>query len=157
MNACVEPYSRRPRAIAHADRLAQAVDLNMVAAGWTPTVDTYLGRVTKARILLAVEEARGNAAASRIDHLKKGEMAERAEVLLAGSGWLPEPLHTAGRALPEPVEVTDAKPDTADIARAMQVSDPEPDGAAEPITAEQDEEAEAIDPELELAHAIAAE
>ena len=54
-----EAYNRKPRALAHADRLAQAVDLDMVAAGWTPTVDNYLGRVTKARILAAVREAKG--------------------------------------------------------------------------------------------------
>jgi len=39
-----------------------------------------------------VREAKGEQAAQLIDHLKKGEMAEKAEVLLAGSGWLPEPL-----------------------------------------------------------------
>ncbi|MCF3987959.1 DNA-binding protein, partial [Pseudomonas aeruginosa] len=39
VNAVIEPYTRRPRAILHADRLAQAVDLDMAGAGWTPTVD----------------------------------------------------------------------------------------------------------------------
>ena len=71
----------------------------MTAAGWTPTVDGYLGRVTKARILEAVAEAKGEAAADRIAHLKKGDMAAGAERLLAGSGWLPEPLRTPGRSL----------------------------------------------------------
>jgi ParB family chromosome partitioning protein len=55
--------------------------------------------VTKARILQAVREARGGQAAQLIEHLKKGEMAERAQELLAGSGWLPEPLRTPGRAI----------------------------------------------------------
>lgn len=64
----------------------------MAAAGWTPTVDTYLGRVPKARILEAVREAKGDSAAQLIDHLKKADMAAEAERLLAGSGWLPEPL-----------------------------------------------------------------
>ena len=36
--------------LAQADRLARAVGLDMVAAGWRPTVDNYLGRVTKPRI-----------------------------------------------------------------------------------------------------------
>ncbi|MEW6017816.1 MAG: ParB/RepB/Spo0J family partition protein, partial [Pseudomonadota bacterium] len=54
VNAVAEPYNRRPKAIAHADRLAAAVGLDMAAAGWTPTVDNFLGRVTKARILGAV-------------------------------------------------------------------------------------------------------
>jgi ParB family chromosome partitioning protein len=99
VNAVIEPYNRRPRAIAHADRLAQALDLDMTAAGWRPTVDNFLGRVTKARILQAVREARGAAQAQLIDHLKKAEMAEQAEGLLETSGWLPEPLRTPGRTI----------------------------------------------------------
>ena len=66
----------------------------MAAAGWKPTVDTFLGRVTKARILQAVTEAKGERAAERIAHLKKGDMAREAEALLADSGWLPEALRT---------------------------------------------------------------
>ena len=97
LNAMFEPYNRRPRALAHADRLAEALGLDMVAAGWSPAIENYLGRVTKAQILSAVREAKGEQAAQLIDHLKKGEMAERAEALLAGSGWLPEPLRTPGR------------------------------------------------------------
>jgi ParB family chromosome partitioning protein len=83
------------RRLAQADRLAQAVDLDMVEAGWQPTVDNYLGRVTKPRILEAVREAKGEAAAQLIDHLKKGDMAKEAERLLEGTGWLPEPLRGA--------------------------------------------------------------
>src|SRR3546814_7140673 len=45
--------------IAHSHVLARAAGLDMVAAGWNATVDNYLGRVTKPRILAAVEEARG--------------------------------------------------------------------------------------------------
>ena len=61
-------------------------------AGWKPSVDNYLGRVTKPRILEAVREARGESSAQLIDHLKKTDMAKEAERLLNGSGWLPEPL-----------------------------------------------------------------
>jgi ParB family chromosome partitioning protein len=104
VNAVYEAYNRKPRALAHADRIAQAVDLDMVAAGWTPTVGNYLGRVTKARILAAVREAKGARAGDRIEHLKKAEMAAQAENLLAGSGWLPEPLRTPGRIAPKAVE-----------------------------------------------------
>jgi ParB family chromosome partitioning protein len=99
LNAVVEPYNRRPKAVAHADRIAAAVDLDMTAAGWEPTVENFLGRVTKPRILLAVREARGEPEAERIEHLKKGEMAAKAQEQLAGSGWLPEPLRTPGRPL----------------------------------------------------------
>ena len=47
------------RRIDQADRLARAVNLDMVEAGWRPTVENYLGRVTKSRILEAVREAKG--------------------------------------------------------------------------------------------------
>ncbi len=99
LNAVVEAWNRRPRALAHADRLAEALNLDMVAAGWVPTVDAYLGRVTKARILQAVREAKGDGQAQLIGHLKKSEMAEKAQELLTGSGWLPEPLRTRGSEL----------------------------------------------------------
>jgi len=96
LNAVHEPWSRRPRAIAHADRLASTLSLDVVARGWTPTVDNFLGRVTRARIIQAVREAKGADVARRIETLKKGEMAREAEALLRGTGWLPEPLRTPG-------------------------------------------------------------
>ena len=64
----------------------------MVTVGWKPTVDNYLGRVTKPRILESVREAKGEQSVQLIDHLKKGDMAREAERLLEGTGWLPEPL-----------------------------------------------------------------
>ena len=78
--------------LAHSDLVARATGLDMVEAGWEPTVDTYLNRVPKARILEAVREAKGEGTAQLLDHLKKGEMASEAERLLKGSGWLPEVL-----------------------------------------------------------------
>ena len=98
VNAVSESWNRRPQALAHADVLARTVGLDMAVAGWRPTVDTFLGRVTKARILQAVTEANGERAADRIAHLKKGEMATEAEALLADTGWLPEPLRTPDEA-----------------------------------------------------------
>ena len=80
------------RRLVQADRLARAVGLDMAEAGWRPTVDNYLGRVTKPRILEAVREAKGEQSAQLIDHLKKADMAKEAERLLEGTGWLPEPL-----------------------------------------------------------------
>jgi ParB family chromosome partitioning protein len=94
VNAVHEAWSRKPRAMAHADQLAQALDLDMAAAGWRPTIDNFLGRVTKARILQAVTGTKGRHAAEQIAHLKKGDMATEAEVLLAETGWLPELLRT---------------------------------------------------------------
>ncbi|PRD43045.1 chromosome partitioning protein ParB [Phyllobacterium phragmitis] len=80
------------RRMAEAHRLTHATGLDMVEAGFRPTVENYLGRVTKARILEAVREALGEDKAQLIDHLKKADMAKEAERLLADSGWLPEPL-----------------------------------------------------------------
>ena len=39
-----------------------------------------------------MREAKGEASVQLIDHLKKPDMAKEAERLLAGQGWLPEPL-----------------------------------------------------------------
>ena len=97
VNALVQPWDRRTGAVAHADHLAGHLRLDMAAGdGWAPTVGNYLGRVTKARILAAVREVRGEIAAERIASLRKPEMAEAAEQLLAGTGWLPAPLRTPG-------------------------------------------------------------
>ncbi len=102
VNALYEPANRynEGRVSAHgvrhrlgqADVLARTLGLDMVSAGWKPTVDNYLGRVTKPRILEAVREAKGEQSVQLIDHLKKGDMAREAERLLEGTGWLPEPL-----------------------------------------------------------------
>ena len=102
VNVTQEPFNRRPRALAHGDVLARAVGLDMAVAGWRPTVDGYLGRVPKARILEAVREAKGELAAQLIDHLKKGDMAKEAERLLTDTGWVPEPLRVEAID-PEPV------------------------------------------------------
>ncbi|QHO77637.1 DNA-binding protein [Bradyrhizobium sp. CCBAU 051011] len=108
INALHEPANRynQGRVSAHgvasrldqADVLARAVGLDMVQAGWRPTIDNYLGRITKSHILDAVREAKGEASAQLIDHLKKSDMAREAERLLDGTGWLPAPLRLAGAA-----------------------------------------------------------
>ncbi len=92
LNVVIWPWNKRSRALAHADQVARSMGFDMVEAGWTPTVDNYLGRVTKGRILQAVREAKDAQSAQLIDHLKKTDMAREAERLLEGSGWLPEPL-----------------------------------------------------------------
>ncbi|MES2338744.1 MAG: ParB/RepB/Spo0J family partition protein [Pseudomonadota bacterium] len=89
-----------------ADRLARSVGLDMAEAGWRPTVDTYFGQVTKAQILEAVREARGDMPAQLIDHLKKTDMAREAERLLVDSGWVPDPLRT-----PEAAQISAPLPD----------------------------------------------
>jgi ParB family transcriptional regulator, chromosome partitioning protein len=94
------PMERRPRAMATADRLAEAVSLDMTTH-WRPTTRAYLGRVTKSHILDAVREAVSIEATERIADMKKQEMAEAAEQLLAATDWLPALLRTP-RAMQQP-------------------------------------------------------
>lgn len=94
VNAVKLPFDLRPRALASASRLAGAVALDMTGY-WRPTVQSYLGRVTKARILEAVREGVSEEAAERISGMKKAEMAAAAEQLLAATDWLPSVLRTA--------------------------------------------------------------
>ena len=102
VNAVRLPTERRPRAVATADRLAEAVSLDMTAH-WRPTARTYLGRVTKTHILAAVREAVSIEAADRMVDMKKQDMAEAAEQLLAATDWLPALLRTP-RTVQQPQE-----------------------------------------------------
>jgi ParB family chromosome partitioning protein len=101
--AGISPHGVQRRLV-QADRVARAVGLDMVAAGWRPTVENYFGRVPKHRILAAVREAKGDQAVQLLDHLKKAEMAKEAERLLDDSGWVPEPLRTVDTVATEPTD-----------------------------------------------------
>ena len=82
---------------------------------------TYLGRVTKAHILDAVREGVSDEAADRMADMKKPDMAEAAEQLLAATGWLPALMRTP-RAVQERAEqpqadaVTEANADAYSVA-----------------------------------------
>jgi ParB family chromosome partitioning protein len=132
VNAVHEPWNRAKERQAHADQLARAVALDMAAAGWAPTAENYLGRVPKARILEAVREAKGERDAQLIEHLKKSDMAAEAERLLAGAGWLPEPLRTPDIAAPEdsPVESGGAEDDALPAFLASGADSADDDGSA---------------------------
>lgn len=93
VNAIKLPMERKPRAMETADKLAEAVALDMVAL-WTPTAQNYFGRVTKSHILAAVREAAGTEAADRVAGMKKQDMADAAEKLVDGTGWLPALMRT---------------------------------------------------------------
>jgi len=95
------PWEKKPRAWATADALTTVVGLDMTAH-WSPTVRSYLGRVSKDGILSAVREAVGAEPAERIAGMKKDAMAEAAEQLLAGTGWLPAVMRTpASESVPD--------------------------------------------------------
>ncbi len=93
VNAVKLPWERKPQARETADRLAARLRLD-VSEHWAATARNYFGRVTKAHILATVREAVGDEAAARLAGLKKQPMAEAAETLLAGTGWLPPLLRT---------------------------------------------------------------
>ena len=86
---------------------AQRAGLDM-REWWTATRESYLSRVTKAGIMEAVREGAGEDAARRIEDMKKDAMAENAEALLAGKGWLPARLRVpaGAEAEPEPASET---------------------------------------------------
>lgn len=88
----VQRKEDRPDAarLAHAGQIAQAVDLDM-RTWFAPGAENYFGRINRAAILAALDEANG-AHAPSLAKLKKTELAVRAEALVTNSGWLPEPL-----------------------------------------------------------------
>jgi len=89
VNAVHKPQDRADAPhLLHADRLATALGLDMTQ-WWPPTAASYVGRVSKARILEAVTEACSKGAAENLAKLKKDALAKRAEEKLAGTGWLP--------------------------------------------------------------------
>jgi len=93
INALQVPHIRRSRELAHADRLADHVDLDM-RRHWSATTKSFFSKVTKSQILATLREVKGEAAAQMIDHLKKSDMAVEAERLVAGASWLPAPLRS---------------------------------------------------------------
>ena len=114
-----------------ADRLARAAGLDMVEAGWRPTVGNYLGRVTRARILEAVREGAGERSAQLVDHLKKSDMAREAERLLVESGWLPEPLRAADPAADPAAEAPAGQGGDSEVLPAFLMVETDEDDAGE--------------------------
>jgi len=128
VNAVKVPWERKTRQLAAAETLAQAVDLDMTQH-WTATSRTYFGRVTKAHIGAAVREAVSPEAAERIAPMKKADMADAAEQLVAGTGWLPAILRTA-KPVAEPVDQPEAV-DGVDVEGGEAAGDDNADPASE--------------------------
>jgi len=80
----------------HATLLARALKVDMTV-WFSPTADNYFARINRSQILADIDAAKGSHAPS-LDKLKKSELAARAEVLVADTGWLPAPLHAAVQA-----------------------------------------------------------
>ncbi|WP_420469980.1 ParB N-terminal domain-containing protein [Brevundimonas sp. FT23042] len=95
-----DSHDRKPDALAHAETLATATGLDMTGT-WSATAASYFSRVSKARVLEAVTEATTPEESGRIAGFRKGDMAEAAERLVEGKGWLPPLLRTVPAAEPE--------------------------------------------------------
>lgn len=141
VNAVKVPWERKTRQLAAAETLAQAVDLDMTRH-WTATSRTYFRRVIKAHIAAAVREAVTPEAADRIAPMKKADMADAAEQLVAQTGWLPPQMRTAEPEA-DPAQ-TEAVEPVATEGSALSI--------AEPVDAA--DEAEAPDTEAEDAEDI---
>lgn len=108
-----DPHDRRPGALAQAEALATVVGLDMTGT-WSATAASYFTRVPKTRVLEAVTEAVNAEEAGWIAGFKKGDMAEAAERLVEGKGWLPPVLRTVSDAAqPEDESADEPRDDDA--------------------------------------------
>ncbi|WP_339928307.1 ParB/RepB/Spo0J family partition protein [uncultured Brevundimonas sp.] len=108
-----DPHDRRPGALAQAETLVTTVGLDMTAT-WSATAASYFMRVPKTRVLEAVTEAVNAEEAGRIAGFKKSDMAEAAERLVEGKGWLPPVLRTVSDAAePERQDAGEPRDDDA--------------------------------------------
>jgi ParB family chromosome partitioning protein len=94
VNALQLPHYERRKQRAHADRLAQALKIDMTQ-WFEPTAENYFGRISKTGIEQALTEAKGADFASGVSSMKKADAAAYAERQIAGTGWLPALLRIA--------------------------------------------------------------
>lgn len=94
VNALQLPHYERRKQRAHADRLAQALKIDMTQ-WFEPTAENYFGRVSKTGIEQALTEAKGADFAAGVSGMKKADAAAYAERQIAGTEWLPALLKIA--------------------------------------------------------------
>lgn len=133
LHAVRDPHDRRPGVLAQAETLATAVGLDM-AGTWSATAAGYFSRVSKARVLESVTEAVSAEEAARIAGLKKADMAEAAEGLVAGTGWLPPVLRVERPGPEDGGEGAASAPEPEREADAEPAPEPEPEGEDPPVT-----------------------
>jgi ParB family chromosome partitioning protein len=76
--------------LAHADALAAALSLDM-AAHWTPSVEGFYGKLTKAGLLTVAKDAKAELAIV-VGNVKKEAAARHVMQAVAGTGWVPAAL-----------------------------------------------------------------
>lgn len=87
----IDAVAARERTPDQSDAIAEALGLDM-ADWWAPTSANYLGHVSKAKALEAVQEATGEQATPAAAAMKKAEAAAHCARRLEGTRWLPSPL-----------------------------------------------------------------
>ncbi|TAA50528.1 ParB/RepB/Spo0J family partition protein [Shinella sp. JR1-6] len=110
INAVQHPHYERKSQRAHAERLAQALKIDMTQ-WYAPTGENYFGRISKAGIKQAVTEAVGEDLALGILGMEKAKAVEFAERKIAGTGWLPAPVRIALTAEQERERMVEASGD----------------------------------------------
>lgn len=91
----------------HADALASAIALD-VASWYRPSASGYFGRISRAAILAAIEDATGKKAAPAWLKLTRAELAKLAEKMIAPTKWLPALLRIAAADASEPEQLPEA-------------------------------------------------
>ncbi|NGO66586.1 ParB/RepB/Spo0J family partition protein [Rhizobium daejeonense] len=94
VNAVQHPHYERKSQRAHAERLAQALKIDMTQ-WYAPTGENYFARISKAGIKQAVTEAVGEDLALGVLGMEKAKAVEYAERKITGTGWLPAPVRIA--------------------------------------------------------------
>lgn len=94
IDAVQDKYDFRKTQRAHADVLAQALNLDMTMY-FEATAESYFNHLTRDGIEAALTEIKGPDFASGIARMKKAEAAAYAEAQTKGTAWLPSPLRSA--------------------------------------------------------------
>ena len=94
IDAVKDKYDYRKTQRAHAEVLAQALNLDM-ANYFEATAESYFNHLTRDGIEAALTEIKGPDFASGIGRMKKAEAAAYAEAQTKGSAWLPSPIRSA--------------------------------------------------------------
>jgi ParB family transcriptional regulator, chromosome partitioning protein len=119
IDAVQDKYDFRKTQRAHAEVLAQALNLDMTAY-FEATAESYFNHLTRDGIEAALTEIKGPDFASGIAGMKKAEAAAYAQAQTKGTAWLPAPLRSAmtpqedgGDTVPDSADDEDASDDDA--------------------------------------------
>lgn len=87
VNAVEKKFSSRSQALAHADQMGRALNVDM-RYWFETTAESYFSHFNRPTIQAVVAEVRGEDFAAGISSMKKGEAAEYAAKSIKDSGWV---------------------------------------------------------------------